>query len=78
MTLQFLNSVLVDDGFLEGGFQLPQTLLTFFCVCNCSCFFNTNLQMAHECIHRGFLGHEQDSLPIPHESLLTAETDESA
>lgn len=57
VSLEFFDSVLVDDGLLQSTFQLPQPLLSLFCISDGASLFNTHLEMAHECVNTWFLGH---------------------
>ena len=57
VSLEFFDSVLVDDGLLQSTFQLPEPLLSLFCISDGASLFNTHLQMAHERVNTWFLGH---------------------
>ena len=63
VALEFFNSVFVDDGLLESRLKLPETLFSFLGIRDGACFFNADLQMAHERIHRWFFAHGACSQP---------------
>ena len=69
MPLEFLNSILVNDGFLKGRFELKEPMFSLFPIGDGSSLFNANLEMAHECINGGLFVHGLTTKPVPHESL---------
>ena len=69
MPLEFLNSILVNDGFLKGSFELEEPMFSLFPIGDGSSLFHANLEMTHERINGRLFAHGLATKPVPHESL---------
>ena len=69
MSLEFLDSVFVNNRLLKGRFKLKKPLLTLSSISDGPSLFQTNLEMTHEGINGGLFAHGSLTKPVPHESL---------